>query len=91
MREGGVSEEEFRMISEEMANLEEQNRKLESQVRLEIEQRRMTESAHRDRESNGFHQWKEERRQMEVEYTEKVDDLQEVSSLWSLIGSEILL
>ncbi|KAF9370756.1 hypothetical protein CPB97_002496 [Podila verticillata] len=77
LREGGVSEEEFRMISEEMANLEEQNRKLESQVRLEIEQRRMTESAHRDRESNGFHQWKEERRQMEVEYTEKVDDLQE--------------
>ncbi|KAG0353650.1 hypothetical protein BG005_007088 [Podila minutissima] len=77
LREGGVSEEEFRMISEEMANLEEQNRKLESQVRLEIEQRRMAENTHRDRESNGFHQWKEERRQMEVEYAEKVDDLQE--------------
>lgn len=68
------------MISEEMVNLEEQNRKLESQVRLEIEQRRMAENTHRDRESNCFHQWKEERLQMEVEYAEKIDDLQEVSS-----------
>ncbi|KAG0348377.1 hypothetical protein BG004_005322, partial [Podila humilis] len=77
VREGGVSEDELRLVTEELANIEEQNRKLQSRIRLEVEQRKIVETSLRDRESNGFMQWEDERRQLERELAEKTEDLEE--------------
>lgn len=71
---------DFQQMSEELALMEQQNHRLESQLRMETDQRRALESSSRDRESNGLDRWREEREQLEHNYEDMLHDLQDVSS-----------
>ncbi|KAF9114044.1 hypothetical protein BGX27_000243 [Mortierella sp. AM989] len=68
---------DFQLMNEELVLIEEQNRNLESQLRIETDKRIAAERLSRDRDSNGYRQWEKERQQMEREYSERIDDLQE--------------
>ncbi|KAF9950566.1 hypothetical protein BGZ70_001306 [Mortierella alpina] len=67
---------DFQQMSEELALKDKQNRILESQLRMEIDQRIAIESSTRDRESNGLDRWRDEREQLERNYEDLVHDLQ---------------
>ncbi|KAF9287592.1 hypothetical protein BGZ68_001580 [Mortierella alpina] len=68
---------DFQQMSEELALMEQQNHRLESQLRMETDQRRALESSSRDRESNGLDRWREEREQLERNYEDMLHDLQD--------------
>ncbi|KAG0046642.1 hypothetical protein BGZ83_008212 [Gryganskiella cystojenkinii] len=69
----GVSLQDFQLINEELTRIEEQNRKLQSQLRVEVDHRLI-----RDRDMNGSsRQWQEERHHLQSEYTGQLDELQE--------------
>ncbi|KAF9349514.1 hypothetical protein BGX26_012195 [Mortierella sp. AD094] len=68
---------DFQLMNEELALIEEQNRNLESQLRVETDKRLASEKLSRDRDANGYQRWEKERQQMEREYLERIDDLQE--------------
>ncbi|KAF8934386.1 hypothetical protein EDD21DRAFT_377196 [Dissophora ornata] len=72
-----ISVHDFRLMRDELVTAEEQNRKLESQLRMEIDRRITSEKLNRERDSNGYNHWDEERQQMEREYAERVDELQD--------------
>ena len=74
-----MSIHDFRLMRDELATAEEQNRKLEAQLRMEIDQRIVSEKLNHERDSNGYNHWDEERQQIEREYSERVDELQDVS------------
>ncbi|ORZ19225.1 hypothetical protein BCR41DRAFT_351783 [Lobosporangium transversale] len=72
-----VSLHDFQMMREELALIEEQNRKLETQLRIEIDQRMASEKLQRGRHPNNYQQWDEERQQLERGYNERIDELQD--------------
>ncbi|KAG0364245.1 hypothetical protein BGZ54_007700 [Gamsiella multidivaricata] len=72
-----MSANESQLMSEELAQIGEHNRKLESQLRVETEQRKLFEQLSRERDSKGHTKWSEERQQLEREYGERVDELEE--------------
>ncbi|KAI1294083.1 hypothetical protein EDD11_008256 [Mortierella claussenii] len=69
-----VSPHDFQLMNEELALIGAQNRKLESQLR---DQRIATEKLSRSQDNNGYREWEEERHQLEREYAERMDDLQD--------------
>ena len=70
----GVSLQDFQLISEELTRIEEQNQKLQSQLRVEVDHR-----MNRDRDVSGSsRQWQEERHRLQNEYAGQMDELQEV-------------
>ncbi|KAG0304460.1 hypothetical protein BGZ98_005495 [Dissophora globulifera] len=79
MRSGSVGDlqaesvpmHDFQLVNEELAIVEEQNRKL----RIEIDQRIVSERMSRDRDMIGSKQWNEERQQLEREYAGHLDEL----------------
>ncbi|KAF9960434.1 hypothetical protein BGZ72_006970 [Mortierella alpina] len=68
---------DFQQMSEELALIEERNHRLESQLRMEIDQRIAIESSSRDRESNGLDRWRDEREELERNYADILHDLQD--------------
>jgi len=87
----GVSLADFQLMSEELVLIEEQNRKLQTQLRAEIDHRIAFENgANNDREMNGVNsnrQWQEERHRLQGEYTGQINELQEVKNLITLTGA----
>ncbi|GJJ73159.1 hypothetical protein EMPS_05517 [Entomortierella parvispora] len=77
----GVSLQDFQLMSEELVLIEEQNRKLQTQLRAEIDHRIAFENgANNDREMYGVNnnrQWQEERHRLQSEYTAQINELQE--------------
>jgi hypothetical protein len=78
-QKGSVSLQDFQLMTEELALIEQENRTLQTQLRTEIDQRIALENSSRDRNSEAFGQWKNERQQLELEYAERIEELQEVS------------
>ncbi|KAG9061545.1 hypothetical protein KI688_007124 [Linnemannia hyalina] len=76
---GTVSHQDFQLVSDELALIEQENRALQTQLRAAIDQKVTLENLSRDRDSDAFNQWKNERQQLELEYTERIEELQEVS------------
>lgn len=66
--------------------IEQENRTLQTQLRAAIDQKVTLENSSRDRDSDAFNQWKNERQQLELEYAERIEELQEVSLKGCLIG-----
>ncbi|KAG0266362.1 hypothetical protein BG011_002481 [Mortierella polycephala] len=71
-----VSQHNFQQMSEEMALMEEENRRLESLLKIEKEQRIAAETSIHNRDTGEYEQWKEEQQQLERDYVEQIDDLQ---------------
>ncbi|KAF9185159.1 hypothetical protein BGZ51_002930 [Haplosporangium sp. Z 767] len=71
-----VSQHNFQQMSEEMALMEEKNRRLESLLRIEKEQRIVAETSIHNRDTGEYEQWKAEQQQLERDYVEQIDDLQ---------------
>jgi hypothetical protein len=78
-QQGSVSLQDFKLLIDELALVEQENRSLQTQLRTEIDQRITLESSNRDRDSEAFNQWKNERQQLELDFSERIEELQEVS------------
>ncbi|KAF9204957.1 hypothetical protein BGZ49_004666 [Haplosporangium sp. Z 27] len=68
---------DFQLMNEELVLIEDQNRKLELQLRIETDKRIASEKLNRDRDNSGYQRWENERRQMEQDYSDQIEDLQE--------------
>ncbi|KAG0209086.1 hypothetical protein BGX33_005850, partial [Mortierella sp. NVP41] len=77
LQKGSVSLQDFQLMTEELALIEQENRTLQSQLRSEIDQRIALENSDRDRDSDAYKQWKNERQQLERDFTKRIDELQE--------------
>ncbi|KAG0067799.1 hypothetical protein BGZ89_005670 [Linnemannia elongata] len=77
LQKGTVSHQDFQLVSEELALIEQENRTLQIQLRAAIDQKVALENSSRDRDSDAFNQWKNERQQLELEYAERIEQLQE--------------
>ncbi|KAF9128184.1 hypothetical protein BGW39_005287 [Mortierella sp. 14UC] len=77
VQQGSVSLQDFQLLTEELALIEQENRTLQTQLRTEIDQRITLESSSRVRDSEAFKQWKNERQQLELEFAERIEELQE--------------
>ncbi|KAK3805059.1 MAG: hypothetical protein JOS17DRAFT_768917 [Linnemannia elongata] len=77
LQKGTVSHQDFQLVSEELALIEQENRTLQTQLRAAIDQKVNLENSSRDRDSDAFNQWKNERQQLELEYAERIEELQE--------------
>ncbi|KAF9152313.1 hypothetical protein BG015_005459 [Linnemannia schmuckeri] len=77
LQKGSVSQQDFQLVSEELALIERENRTLQAQLRAAIDQKVTLENSSRDRDAEAFNQWKNERQQLELEYTERIEELQE--------------
>lgn len=85
LQKGTVSHQDFQLVSEELALIEQENRTLQIQLRAAIDQKVALENSSRDRDSDAFNQWKNERQQLELEYAERIEQLQEVSLIGCFI------
>ncbi|KAG0291001.1 hypothetical protein BGZ96_005575 [Linnemannia gamsii] len=77
LQKGSVSLQDFQLMTEELALIEQENRTLQTQLRTEIDQRVALENSSRDRDSEAYGLWKNERQQLELEYAERIEELQE--------------
>ncbi|KAF9901299.1 hypothetical protein EC991_006281 [Linnemannia zychae] len=77
VQQGSVSLQDFQLLTEELALIEQENRSLQTQLRTEIDQRITLENSNRDQDSEAFKQWKNERQQLELDFTERIEELQE--------------
>ncbi|KAG0202470.1 hypothetical protein BGX28_005020 [Mortierella sp. GBA30] len=71
-----VSLHDLRRMSADLELIEERNLRLESQLRLERDQRISLEASSRDRDSNGIRRWNDEREELERDYSDRIQDLQ---------------
>ena len=86
LQNGTVSHQDFQLVSEELVLIEQENRTLQTQLRAAIDQKVTLENSSRDRDLNALNQWKNERQQLEHEYAERIEELQEVSLIGCLVG-----
>ncbi|KAG0277456.1 hypothetical protein BGZ95_005913 [Linnemannia exigua] len=77
LQKESVSLQDFQLLTEELALIEQENRTLQTRIRTEIDQRINLESSNRDRDSEAYSQWKNERQQLELDYAERIEELQE--------------
>ncbi|KAF9140776.1 hypothetical protein BGX30_005982 [Mortierella sp. GBA39] len=77
LQKGTVSHQDFQLVSEELALIEQENRALQTQLRAAIDQKVTLENSSRDRDSDALNQWKDERQQLELEYAAQIEELQE--------------
>ncbi|KAF9922576.1 hypothetical protein FBU30_007311 [Linnemannia zychae] len=74
---GSVTLQDFQLVEKELALVVQENRTLQIQLRNEMDQRIALENSNRDRDSEAFSQLKNDQQQLEHEYVERIEELQE--------------